>query len=348
METTEPPPSDWSNPSQFLAEIKGLRDYLGIFISNESKGLRDYLRVFISKIFISNVFSSKNIILTDIICFCFKEVQKIIDICDLPNAMSSPLFGVFICEFENLTKKVIDDLKSKTENYAKEIDFKSLHDILTNLSNSLKKNIYLIYETECIKSNEGSISSNSLVSTKSYIKIGEVLKNSSKAIQIKQKLAELRSNGDGETSYYASIVGPSFLGKTQTAFTLSHHMTVFYVNLLSTLNTEDVTMQPIYKETSVFSRLFFETIEADMETVEKKGCDINAHDLLHFKLGFETLGLLYALIHDEKLNLNLTVEEKFMRWCSLGLVVVPKLTVPDFKKKLQGKYYFNIFLVINF
>jgi hypothetical protein len=163
----------------------------------------------------------------------------------------------------------------------------------------MKKNIFIANETKRITC---SISSNSFNSTKCYIKIGDILKDSEKAVAIKKELATLRSGGDGVTSYYASIVGPSFMGKTQTAFILSHHMTVFYVNLLSTFKKGDVTLQPIYKETS----------------------------------GFETLGLLFVLIYDQKLNPNLSVEERFVRWCTLRQVLIPKLTVSDFKEKLNG------------
>jgi len=124
------------------------------------------------------------------------------------------------------------------------------------------------------------------------MKIGEILKDSEKALKLKQELATLRSQGDGETSYYSSIVGPSFLGKTQTAFIFSHHMTVF-----STFDTGNVELQPIYRETSEFSRLFLRTIQSDMIKIEKNSCSNNAHDLFHSILEFETLDLLYVLIH---------------------------------------------------
>jgi hypothetical protein len=137
------------------------------------------------------------------------------------------------------------------------------------------------------------------------------------------------------TSYYASIVGPSFMGKTQTAFILSYHMTVFYVNLLSTFNRGYLGMYPIYKETSNFSLLFYTVIKADMKLLEKERVEADANELLDSNLGLETLGLLFVLIYDQKLNPNLSVEERFIRWCNLSEVIVPKLTVSDFKEKLK-------------
>lgn len=95
-------------------------------------------------------------------------------------------------------------------------------------------------------------------------------------------------------------------------------------------------MQPIYKETSVFSSLFFETIKADMKEVEAKNCEINPSDLLYSRLAFEALGLLYVLIHDQILNSNMSVKDRFIRWCTLSQVTVPKLNFIDFQKKLRG------------
>jgi hypothetical protein len=94
------------------------------------------------------------------------------------------------------------------------------------------------------------------------------------------------------TSYYASIVGPTFMGKTQTAFILSYHMTVFYVNLLCDFSEGYLGMHPIYKETSNFLCLLFTAIETDMELLEKGRDEANAYDfLLHSNLGFKALCL---------------------------------------------------------
>jgi hypothetical protein len=105
-------------------------------------------------------------------------------------------------------------------------------------------------------------------------------------------------------------------------------MTVFHVNLLSTFNIGDLRKYPIYEETSSFSLLFLTAIEADMKLLVIERVEAIAHELLHSNLGFETLGLLFVLIYDQKLNPNLSVEERFIRWCNLSEVFVPKLTVP--------------------
>jgi hypothetical protein len=310
METTQPPPSGWIDPGQFLSEIRNLLSYL------------DRVKAKIS--------SLKNFIPSNV-HVCSEKFDDIRNIC-IQN-LNSPLFGVFIQEFKNSTSGIIDDLKLKTKNYAIEIDEVFFLSFIRNLLESMNNNIFIANETKHITC---SISSNSFDSTKFYIKIGDILKDSEKAVAIKKALATLRSGGDGVTSYYASIVGPSFMGKTQTAFILSHHMTVFYVNLLSTFKKEYVTLQPIYNETAEFSGLFLDTIEADMEVLKMKGRKCNAHDLLRSNISFETLGLLFVLIYDQKLNPNLSVEERFVRWCTISEVLIPKLTVRVFMKKLRG------------
>jgi hypothetical protein len=319
MENVQPAPSDWSDPGQFLSEIRNLDSYLIkllIKIEKNSDSASEYL--------------------VDHISSCFKQVSRVIDICTMRNAMKSPLFGVFIEEFKNSNSEIIEDLKLKTENYAKEIDFPTVLGLIRSLSDSMENNIFLANETSLITC---SILSSSFKTMKSYIKIADVLKDSEKAVAIKKELATLRSEGDGVTSYYASIVGPSFMGKTQTAFILSYHMTVFYVNLLSTFNRGYLGMYPIYKETSNFSILFLRTIKADMKLLEKERVEADANELLRSNLGFETLGLLFVLIYDQKLNPNLSVEERFIRWCNLSKVIVPKLTVRDFKEKLRGNLH---------
>jgi hypothetical protein len=310
--TTSPSLSEWNDLPHFLNEISQLQDYLNGIVSNNK---------YLSK--------SQSEILDD----CDGNLQKIIKLCELQNDHDFPPFGTFLFEFNSLSKKIIDEFKLKTENYSNELSYKDLKKNIKSLSKSMKKNIFLANETKLITC---SISSNSFDSTKFYIKIGDILKDSEKAVAIKKELATLRSGGDGVTSYYASIVGPSFMGKTQTAFILSHHMTVFYVNLLSTFKKGDVTLQPIYNETAEFSRLFLRTIKADMELLEREKIVSNAHDLLGSNISFETLGLLFVLIYDQKLNPNLSVEERFVRWCTISEVLIPKLTVRVFKKKLRG------------
>jgi hypothetical protein len=263
---------------------------------------------------------------------CDEKLEKVIELCELQNDHDFPPFGTFIFEFNSLSKKVIDEFKLKTENYSNELSYKDLKKLIKNLSNSMKKNIFLANKTSRITC---SILSSSFKTMKSYIKIADVLKDSEKAAAIKKELATLRSEGDGVTSYYASIVGPSFMGKTQTAFILSYHMTVFYVNL-STFNRGYLGMYPIYKETSNFSLLFLRTIKADMKLLGKERVEAGANELLDSNIGFETLGLLFVLIYDQKLNPNLSVEERFIRWCTVSEVIVPKLTVYNFKEKLKG------------
>jgi hypothetical protein len=113
-------------------------------------------------------------------------------------------------------------------------------------------------------------------------------------------------------------------------------MTVFHVNLLSTFNIGDLRKYPIYEETSSFSLLFLTTIKADMKLLGKERVEADACELLRSNIGFESLGLFFVLIYHQKLNPNLSVEERFIRWCNLSEVFVPKLTVSDFKEKLKG------------
>jgi len=167
---TTPPLSDWSIPSQFLNEIIGLRNYLIKMITKIEK---HYIKI--------------SELIIDAILICLKQVGKVVGICNQSDAMNSPLFGVFIFDFNTLSKEIIDEIKLKSGNYANELDYQNLLDLIRNLTDSMNKNIFLVNEITFIKSNEGSSNlRNSFENTKSYMKIGEILKDSEKALKLKQ------------------------------------------------------------------------------------------------------------------------------------------------------------------
>jgi hypothetical protein len=74
----------------------------------------------------------------------------IIELCRHNKVHNFSPFGTFLFEFNSLSKKVIDEIKLKTENYSNEPSYKDLKKLIKNLSNSMKKNIFLTNKTSLI------------------------------------------------------------------------------------------------------------------------------------------------------------------------------------------------------
>lgn len=93
---------------------------------------------------------------------------------------------------------------------------------------------------------------------------------------------------------YMAIIGPSFMGKTQTAFTLSRKFPVFYVNFSSTC----YGAQNVYQAFKDVSNIFFAVVSADMAKLKSENInDFSTKSLLqssHLKL--KTVGLLWRLM----------------------------------------------------
>ena len=64
--------------------------------------------------------------------------------------------------------------------------------------------------------------------------VGETLKHNEITERLLEQITRLYTEAD-PISMYSAIIGPSFIGKTQTAFTLSCLINVFYVNFIPTV-----------------------------------------------------------------------------------------------------------------
>ena len=209
------------------------------------------------------------------------------------------------------------------------------------------KRLYLIFDKNVFIANEVFYIRSEIAGKKTclpdvlkdYLKIGEALKDEDSVKNLKNDLARLRTSGNDSCAYYAAIIGPSFLGKTQTAFTLSHVMNVIYVNLLAAdiavQGSDGSLSQPIYNHFEDFSNLFYQTIDQDLkETKTNTSQSISSNNS-----GYQTLGLLYCLIRRKYLNpdKNESVEERFLHMLNIKTALVPKLNVLQFKHKMAGK-----------
>ena len=169
-----------------------------------------------------------------------------------------------------------------------------------------------------------------------YIKVGEKMKDAIEISEIKTELQSLRLTSDMYLpSIFMAIVGPSYMGKTQSAFTLSHLMTVFYVNLLTAKDDDKVNnsnlnrrSQEIYAPFKVISGIFKKCLIFDFSnTTSSRATNLGEKE-------FQTLGLIYFLLTLEK---PAQVKERFLQYINIKNIVVPKMTTENFESKIRGK-----------
>ena len=93
---------------------------------------------------------------------------------------------------------------------------------------------------------------------------------------------------------YIAIVGPSFMGKTQTAFNLARERPVFYVNFAS----YNVDLQHIYKSFVQISFVFHSCLADDIAVFEKKQLlEVSTSVLIAERFTkLKTIGLIWHLI----------------------------------------------------
>ena len=168
-----------------------------------------------------------------------------------------------------------------------------------------------------------------------YIKVGEIMKDASEIRAIKDAIQSLTLPDPNSPSIYAAIVGPCYMGKTQSAFTLAQLMTIFYVNFRSTLPTER-RMQSIYAPFKRISFLIKECLRSDHSNAKLELS--NTAKIYESQHAFKTLGFLYFLL---RLEMPTQVSDQFLQYINLNNMVIPQLKVSEFKAKIRGKLGIN-------
>jgi hypothetical protein len=187
-------------------------------------------------------------------------------------------------------------------------------------------------------------------SLKKYLNIGYALRDELIINKLKFELPKLRA--DSDIAYYAAIIGPSFMGKTQTAFTLSHCMTVLYINLPigSRKEVQLKINQDIYKAFFSFSTILNRIIAEDLHELELTGEDFNASDFYneaHQIMPFKILGLIFSLIKLKMLRADINIFEWYKSIVDIERVWIPSMTIETFLNAIRGKIFTQIIIFIN-
>ena len=183
-----------------------------------------------------------------------------------------------------------------------------------------------------------------------YINVGNKIKDSKEILEINDLIQSLRLGNSPSPSIYTAIIGPSFLGKTQSAFTLAHLMNVLYVNFAaeSSIAGDATNLQDIYAPFTFISWLFKVCLETDISVLKSLNISLSATSISKATVSFQTLGLLYFLFTFEW---STSVHDRFLQYINMKNVIIPKLEIFDFKLSLQSKEHFigkTIFKTFNF
>ena len=179
-------------------------------------------------------------------------------------------------------------------------------------------------------------------SAKNYLDIGYSLKDELIIKNIKSELSKLRAIPT-VASYYAAIIGPSFMGKTQTAFTLSHCMTVLYMNLIIGSNTDSEELgdnQKIYQAFYSFSKILNSIIDDDIKDIQDVEGNINASDFdkdAQQKIPFKILGLIFVIIKMKLIRSEISNLEWFKSIIDIERAWIPAMTIETFTINTKSK-----------
>ena len=168
-----------------------------------------------------------------------------------------------------------------------------------------------------------------------YINVGKELKESKEVVQIKKELQDLKI--EGSTSIYLAIIGPSYMGKTQTAFTLSNSMNLIYVNFVA-LHVD--VAQLIYCPFSSIAEIFYTCISKDIDIIrlEQGDNEFKSLSILRLNAPLHSLGLIFTIFefkNEMNQNSQKTVEDWFKFLINLNSIVFPKLTMKQFYERIR-------------
>lgn len=248
---------------------------------------------------------------------------------------------IFVDKMKDFIKNVIDaEIKSLTEEYSKSLP----HEYIAELCRKIQDIPYISEDGRITPVGIFSVDSpidwndNIFLEVEKYLDIGEILSSDPITLTIKESLKTLKQ--PRRSSYYAAIVGPSLMGKTQTAFSLFHSMDVLYFNLdvgnaVDNIGTGDST-QPVYESFRSFSILFSKAIDQDLKSDTLDTNKIHANGLRDNPQPFHTLGFIYVYLKMKNIRSSSTIKEFLYEIVKYNKALIPALTRAQFTEKISS------------
>ena len=258
-------------------------------------------------------------------------------------------FGeVFLDELERLFIESINDIIKVSMHFNNDLPVESKVDIIQKLLRSIEKMSFLkrlpnlsYVENIEIQAFKDPIPDVPIEILFEYLEVGDVLKNDEMTLSLLQEVEKLHNETNRRMSAYTTIIGPSLMGKTQVAFTLSHLINVIYVNFASLIDETAVVPQKIYSLFKGITAIFQNCIKIDTAFSEFSDSDQNAEDIRHLNFPLQTLGLIYVLLRAQKLR-ELEGDFDVKNWLTeivnIRSVMIPPMKISEFKAKTKGNF----------
>ena len=147
---------------------------------------------------------------------------------------------------------------------------------------------------------------------------------------------------------YASIVGPSFMGKTQFAFSLARFCPVFYANFIFS-----EFMQSIYEAFDEISLAFKNCLVHDISLLENRIQSLDSDKIRDkaSELKLRTIGFLWELVKDsiefKEGNGTDSDSDWFKYYIRKRIIKYEAMTYKDYHLKLSKKKCFNDICINN-
>lgn len=269
--------------------------------------------------------------------YCLRNILGILKKIGLENK-----FGVHVLvdELDQINDNNISKIEEISNKFNQDVDAEVFDKMMQNLREDLLKTSFLkLKRNNRPKKTVYYITKKPLANIESfevlerYFSTGKVLKDDENFLLFHENLSKMKADLS-EKMPFSTIVGPSYLGKTQMAFTLANVVNVIYVNFVS---ISEKTAQPIYSLCAQMAELFRSIIISDMCDqiyVYKK----RIMSGLEVKRPFRTLGLIYMIIKMRELSPDLDNLSWFKRLLSINEMIVPLMTCKEFISKTAGKY----------
>ena len=264
--------------------------------------------------------------------------EKLAAYCGEVHKFKSSCSEIYHAELSNIFD-AIRNIKLASANYLK-IPFENSIKLFYDLEISLNADFYDYYVI--IKGSKFRTAEVEDIELKNYVDKGRFLKDSELTLLLVEELKKLKIRG--VSSYYSALIGPSYMGKTQTAFTLAHRMTVFYVNFVSFYyDTSSLIEQVIYRAMKPLSYLFHEVVKADIsESAYYAAPNMGTEFFLNGEFDekkWKTLGLIFALLKWKLLHSPEFDDPElwFKSFGAMESVIIQPFTLYEFISKVEGK-----------
>lgn len=172
-----------------------------------------------------------------------------------------------------------------------------------------------------------------------YLNVGSTLEDHECTNLLIKEIEKVATESE-KISPYIAIIGPNYMGSTQSAFTLSHKLSVYYFNFENILaRCDGPGPQAIYNIFSSVTRYISDCIDMDRSHPDYNARYDDAEDISRLTYPLKTLGFIYVLMKMRALERFKSATDWLITMVQLKGMIIPSLTITDFKEQTKGNLH---------